>query len=124
MVPTGPWFEALRAGDFEGRASAGHSEVNPVLDVQTLYLPGQPGELWEARRPALVALYEKVLNETDLAKQRRRWSVREIRAGHSGACDVGAVVEPLVPYRSYVKGWKIAPPHYINLDLATVWLDK
>jgi peptide/nickel transport system substrate-binding protein len=30
----------------------------------------------------------------------------------------------IVPYRSYVKGWKISPGHYINQDLATVWLDK
>jgi len=30
----------------------------------------------------------------------------------------------IVPYRSYVKGWKIGPSHYVNQDLATVWLDK
>src|SRR5262249_36819682 len=29
-----------------------------------------------------------------------------------------------VPYRSYVKGWKISPSHFINQDLATIWLDK
>ena len=30
----------------------------------------------------------------------------------------------IVPHRSYVKGWKIGPSHYLNQDLATVWLDK
>ncbi len=30
----------------------------------------------------------------------------------------------IVPYRSYVKGWKISPSHYLNQDLATIWLDK
>ena len=30
----------------------------------------------------------------------------------------------IVPYRSYVKGFKIAPTHFINMDLATIWLDK
>jgi peptide/nickel transport system substrate-binding protein len=30
----------------------------------------------------------------------------------------------VVPYRSYVKGWKIGPSHYVNQDLATIWLDK
>ena len=30
----------------------------------------------------------------------------------------------IVPYRSYVKGFKIAPTHFINQDLATIWLDK
>ena len=30
----------------------------------------------------------------------------------------------IVPLRSYVKGWKVGPSHYLNQDLATVWLDK
>jgi peptide/nickel transport system substrate-binding protein len=30
----------------------------------------------------------------------------------------------IIPYRSYVKGFKISPSHYINMDLATIWLDK
>jgi len=29
-----------------------------------------------------------------------------------------------VPYRTYVKGFKISPTHFINQDLATIWLDK
>ena len=29
-----------------------------------------------------------------------------------------------VPHHSYVKGWKISTSHYLNQDLATVWLDK
>ena len=28
------------------------------------------------------------------------------------------------PYRSYVKGWKIAPSHYLNQSLENIWLDK
>jgi hypothetical protein len=31
---------------------------------------------------------------------------------------------PPVPYRSHVKGWKIGPGHFINQDLATIWLDR
>jgi len=30
----------------------------------------------------------------------------------------------IVPYRSYVKGWKISPSHYVNQDLGNVWLDQ
>ena len=30
----------------------------------------------------------------------------------------------VVPYHSYVKGWKINPSHYVNQDLSVVWLDK
>ena len=28
------------------------------------------------------------------------------------------------PHRSYVKGWKVAPSHYLNQHLDNVWLDK
>ena len=28
------------------------------------------------------------------------------------------------PHRSYVKGWKIAPSHYLNQALDNIWLDK
>jgi peptide/nickel transport system substrate-binding protein len=30
----------------------------------------------------------------------------------------------IVPYHSYVKGWTVNPSHYVNQDLATIWLDK
>ena len=30
----------------------------------------------------------------------------------------------IIPLPIYVKGWKISPSHYMNQDLATVWLDK
>jgi peptide/nickel transport system substrate-binding protein len=30
----------------------------------------------------------------------------------------------IIPYQSYVKGWKISPSHYLNQDLATIWLDR
>jgi hypothetical protein len=30
----------------------------------------------------------------------------------------------IVPLRSYVEGWKISPNHFLNQDLANVWLDK
>ena len=28
----------------------------------------------------------------------------------------------IVPYRSYMHGWKIGPSHYVNQDLGTIWL--
>ena len=30
----------------------------------------------------------------------------------------------MIPERSYVKGWKISPSHFINQDLANIWLDE
>jgi peptide/nickel transport system substrate-binding protein len=30
----------------------------------------------------------------------------------------------MVPERSFVRGWKIGPSHFINQDLSNVWLDE
>ena len=62
---------------------------------------------------------------TDPAKQRVA-----MRAFEKYTLDT-MVHEIVLPYwyrivlaRSYVKGWKISPSHYLNQDLANVWLDK
>jgi peptide/nickel transport system substrate-binding protein len=127
VVPTGPWFAAMRSGDFDVVVEANcNSIVNPVLDTQK-YLPhsinGENFGYYDD--PTLVDLYEKMFHETDPAKQRTL-----MRAYEKRIIDTEAYEFPMlwwyriIPYRSYVKGWKIGPSHYINQDLADIWLDK
>src|SRR3954467_104967 len=127
VVPTGPWFETMRAGNFEV-AVYGNCQgvVNPLVDVQR-YLPytveAQNFGFYED--PASIELYEKMLAETDPAAQRalmRRFEKHVLD-------DEAQAIFLLwwyrsVPYRAYVKGWNINPSHYVNQDLATIWLDK
>jgi peptide/nickel transport system substrate-binding protein len=127
VVPTGPWFETMRAGNFEV-AIYGNCQgvVNPLVDVQR-YLPytveAQNFGFYEDQ--ASIDLYEKMLAETDPAAQRtlmRRFEKHVLD-------DEAQAIFLLwwyrsVPYRAYVKGWKVSPSHYVNQDLATVWLDK
>ena len=127
VVPTGPWFEAMRSGNFDVVLEAScESFVNPLLDVQKV-LPrsvftenyGNYDDQTE------IDLYQKTLHETDAAKQRML-----MREFEKHVVDGQAHEFPMlwwyriIPYRSYVKGWKISPSHYLNQDLATVWLDK
>src|SRR6202047_1620622 len=71
-VPTGPWFAALRGGDFSvSTGGSCHGIVNPVLDVQ----PWLPRSVSESKYgyyedPKELDIYEKMLHETDPAKQR------------------------------------------------------
>ena len=52
MAPTGPWFEALRAGNFDvGVTGNCQSVVNPLLDVQR-YLPGYAANYGNFEDPA------------------------------------------------------------------------
>jgi peptide/nickel transport system substrate-binding protein len=127
VVPTGPWFEGMRTGNFDVTMEANcQSVVNPVLDVSK-YLPYTvfTENYGGYEDPAEIELYDKMLHEPDPAKQRAL-----MREFEKYVVDTQAHELPLtfwyriVPYRSYVKGWKISPSHFVNQDLATIWLDK
>ncbi|HYM71891.1 MAG TPA: ABC transporter substrate-binding protein [Stellaceae bacterium] len=127
VVPTGPWFEGMRTGNFDVTMEANcQSVVNPVLDIgkylpHTVYTENYGG--YEDQPE--IDLYQKMLHEADPAKQRVL-----MRQFEKYVVDTQAHELPLtfwyrvIPYRSYVKGWKISPSHFLNQDLATIWLDK
>ena len=127
VVPTGPWYEAMRSGSFEVVVDGScNSVVNPLIDVQK-YLPHEvfSENYGQYDDKEAVEIYNKMLRETDAAKQRAL-----MRQFEKGVLDTEAhaMVMPywtrIVPLRSYVKGWKISPSHYLNQDLANVWLDN
>ena len=127
VVPTGPWFETMRAGNFEV-AIYGNCQgvVNPLVDVQR-YLPytveAQNFGFYEDQPE--IDLYEKIIAETDPVAQRAlmRQFEKDVLDDKAHAIFLLWWYR-IVPYRSYVKGWKINPSHYVNQDLATVWLDR
>jgi len=62
VVPTGPWFEAMRNGDFDVVLEApGHGFVNPLLDVQKALPASVDSENYgNYDDPQEVDLYEKI----------------------------------------------------------------
>jgi peptide/nickel transport system substrate-binding protein len=127
VLPTGPELEALRSGNFEIVLGANcHGVPNPLLDVQD-YLPGSvyTANYGQYEDPAEVDLYNRMLRETDFTKQRALMREFEKYVVDEEAHAFWILWwNRIIPHRSYVKGWKIGPSHYINQDLATVWLDK
>ncbi len=127
VQPTGPELDALRSGNFEVALIANcHGVPNPLLDVQT-FLPTSvyTGSYGYFEDQAETDLYNKMLRETDFGKQRALMRQFEKYVVDEQAHQIWVVWwYRIIPYRSYVKGWKISPSHYINQDLATVWLDK
>ncbi len=125
VVPTGPWFAAQRSGNFSVNVGANcHSVVNPVIDVQ----PYLPNSVYKAQYgyfddPREVELYNKVLHETDAAKQHSDM-FRFVKYVMDTKVHTAYLLwwYRRVPLRSYVNGWKISPSHYINQDLSTIWL--
>ena len=127
VASTGPWFDAMRNGDFDVVVEApGYGIVNPPLDVQKVLPASIDSENYGHYEDATeVDLYDKMLHETDPAKQRAAMRRFETYVLDDQAHEIWALWwHRIVPYRSYVKGFKIAPTHFINQDLATIWLDK
>jgi peptide/nickel transport system substrate-binding protein len=127
VLPTGPFIAAERSADFDVvHNPVCHSLVNPLLDVQP-YLPSSVSNenFGYFEDPEEVALYQKMLHETDPAKQHDEMTQFQKLVMDTQAHSMMVLWwNRIMPYRSYVKGWKISPSHYINQDLATIWLDK
>jgi len=127
VVPTGPWFENMREGNFDVVVEApGYGIVNPLMDIQKFLPSSIDGENYARYEDsAAAALYDKMLRDTDPQKQRA-----EMRDFEKYLLDTEAHAmwvlwwHRIVPARSYVRGWKIGPTHFINQDLARVWLDR
>jgi peptide/nickel transport system substrate-binding protein len=127
MMPTGPWIESMRTGNFDVTMEANcQSVVNPVLDVGK-YLPYSVytdnfGGYQDAKE---IEIYDRMLHEPDPAKQRVLMREFETYVLDTQVHEIPMMFwYRIVPYRSYVKGWKISPSHFLNQDLATIWLDK
>jgi peptide/nickel transport system substrate-binding protein len=127
VLPVGPWFEAMRSGNFdivlEGNCQ---NVVNPLADIGK-YLPhsisnSNYGNFDDQKE---IDLYNRLLPELDKSKQ--RLLLREFEK-HVLDDQAHAIFllwwYRIVPHHAYVKGWKISPSHYVNQDLGTIWLDK
>ena len=124
VVPTAQWFAAMRSFKFDASTDANcQSIVNPLIDVSK-YLPGAPNNRSNYKDDEIVKIYEEMNRAATLAEQRklmREYERRIINGGHAG---LTLWWNKINPHRSYVKGWKIAPSHYLNQHLDQVWLDK
>src|ERR1051325_128418 len=125
VVATGPWFQAMRSAQYDVvHYPICRATVNPVLDVGA-YLPRSDENYGFYDDPKVTALHDKLLHESDPQKQHALMVdfQKQVMDTEAHATKVIWSIR-IVPYRSYVKGWKISPSHFLNQDLSTVWLDK
>jgi peptide/nickel transport system substrate-binding protein len=127
ILPTGPWIEAMRAGNFDVTIEGGCGDlVNPLADT-VKYLPhsANPENYGNYDDPAEIQMHDRMLREPDPAKQRVLMRQFERYVMDDQAHELMTLWwYRIVPYRSYVKGWNISPSHFLGNDLAAVWLDK
>ena len=126
--PTGPFVDRLRnSKDFDVSLDAPcQAVVNPLLDV-TKYLSAdrsstQYGQVMDRD---VDAVYDKMLRAVD-PKEQRKLMLDMTRLALDTHANQFLVLwlQRIVPHRSYVKGWKISPAHFLNQQLDNVWIDK
>ena len=100
------------------------SVVNPIADVSK-YLCSAGNNYAQCKDQKLEEMYNNMIRTPDEKGQRAIMRQYETRALDDQAHEfITLWWYKINPYRSYVKGWKIAPSHYLNQQLDNVWLDK
>jgi peptide/nickel transport system substrate-binding protein len=124
---TGPFYAALESGAFDVTLDFNcQSVVNPLVDTAKFLPSNVAGDQYgNFEDPELIRLHDAMNQTDDEAEQLRQMRAYEKRVLDEQAHNLITLWwYRIVPHRSYVKGWKISPSHYLNQDLATVWLDK
>jgi peptide/nickel transport system substrate-binding protein len=127
VKPTTPFYASLRkTKDFDISVDFNcQSVVNPLADVSK-FLPSA-GNNYASQAPddKMETMFVNMNKSGDVAEQR---SIMRKYEKYVLDEKVSQMVTlwwyKINPHRSYVKGWKIAPSHYLNQALDMVWLDK
>jgi peptide/nickel transport system substrate-binding protein len=126
VQPSPPFYATLRKKkDFDVSIDFNcQSVVNPIADISK-FLGGAGNNYSQGGDDKADAIYEKLLRSGDPKEQRaliRQYEKRVIDA--NPVTMITLWWYKINPHRSYVKGWKIAPSHYLNQHLDNVWLEK
>ncbi len=126
VKPSGPFFDSLRKKkDFDVSMDFNcQAIVNPLLDI-TKFLGEAGNNYAQYEDPVLTDLHNKMMREPDFKKLRSLVRSFEKRVFQDEAHMAMTLWwYKINPHHSYMKGWKIAPSHYLNQTLEQVWLDK
>jgi peptide/nickel transport system substrate-binding protein len=126
VQPSPPFYASLRKKkDFDVSIDFNcQSVINPIADI-TKFLSTAGNNYTQGGDKQADEIYAKLERENDPKVQRAL-----IRDYEKRVIDEAAVAfitlwwYKINPHRSYVKGWKIAPSHYLNQHLDNIWLDK
>jgi peptide/nickel transport system substrate-binding protein len=99
------------------------SVVNPIADVSK-FLCSSGNHYSGCENAKLDAIYDRLLRAETADQQRAIMRELESETIDTAATNLTLWWYKINPHRSYVKGWKIAPSHYLNQSLDQIWLDK
>ena len=124
--PSPVFYDILRkSGDFDVSIDFNcQSVINPIADVSK-YLPSAGNNYARFEDAEIEEVYDRLLHAGTFEEQ--RVIMREYERMVLDEKATQAVTlwwYKINPYRSYVKGWKIAPSHYLAQQLDQIWLDQ
>lgn len=128
MLPSPAWLNAFRPPfKYEGTTEANcQSVINPLVDVAKYNgYPASSNNRANYVDKTLEKWFAEMNRTGDVAEQRaimRKFETRVV--GEQPHTGLTLWWRKINPHRSYVKGWNIAPSHYLNQHLDQVWLDK
>lgn len=128
VQPTGPFYATLRnKKDFDVSMDFNcQSIVNPLVDVakwQSDDVTGNQNAGFKDR--TMDKLFAQMNRSNDPAEQRRLMRKYEKRGLDEMAHQfITLWWHRIILHRSELKGWKTSPSHYLNVDLANIWLEE
>jgi len=125
VLADGPFYEGMKAGEFDVAVEFNcQSVVNPLVDVSK-FRPDAGDQYSKIEGKDLVKLHDAMNRTGDVAEQRKLMRQYEKLVLDEQANNFVALWwYRIIAHRSYMKGWKITPSHYLNQDLSGVWIDK
>lgn len=127
VVTTSVWYDRLRkskAYDVSTDANC-QSVVNPVADVtKWLGSAGSNYANYKGEDQALEDLYLKMSAATGDEQYKLMRDMETHVISKQAHMMTTFWWRRISVYRSYVKGWKTSPSHYLNQHLDNIWLDK
>ncbi|MEO0672264.1 MAG: ABC transporter substrate-binding protein, partial [Pseudomonadota bacterium] len=100
------------------------SVINPIADVSK-FLPGAGNNYAQFEDKKTLEIYEKLARAATPEEQRKHMRDLEKRVLDENASQMITLWwYKINPHRDYVKGWKIAPSHYLGQQLDQIWLDR
>ena len=125
VMQTGPWYAGLRqTRDFDVAIDINaQTVINPAIDVSK-WIKDAGNNYSNHQDDKTTELYLDMLNEPDEEKQVEKMRVYEGHVLKTQAHFIpGLWWYRIIPHRTYMKGWKISPSHYLNQQLENVWID-
>jgi len=125
VVPSGPWYAGLRQTRDKDVLIDINAQtvINPAIDVSK-WTKGAGNDYTNHQDDKTTELYLAMLNEPDEKKQYDKMREYEGHVLKTQAHFIpGYWWYRIMPHRTYVKGWKIGPSHYINQGLENIWID-